>query len=431
MKRYGIIGFGCAGYHALSSLRECSPDAEIHVYSDLNEAPANPMLTTYYAAGRLPYEGLFPFGSLDDIQKRFSPILHPGTAVTAIDPEKRIIMTSDGSSAVFDAILLATGADPFVPPLGVTVGNRVLCMRTVSDAKALHDRLAKGDIHSVTVIGGSMVGIKIIELCWEAGLKCTLADMAPNIFPLAAFPEVSREIMDRLEQKGIVMRFGTAVTGASEGEKSVITSFADGDPVESDLLVLCIGTRARTALARESGIEVNRGIVVDDRMATSVPGIYAAGDCCEGRNVMSGGNQIIGLWANAACQGQVAGCTMAGQPAKFSGNILHNITHYMGMDFISFGDIRAQGQVYTIGKPSDKRYVKAIVSDGELRCVNMLDSYRISGVIKNYIMNRFTGNKNPLPISLRGMLAREGFTDEFLALFEGNGLCTDTEAEAL
>ena len=418
-KRCAIVGFGCAGYHALSALRECDPEAEIHVYSDLTEPPANPMLTTYYAAGRLPYEGLFPFGTLEDISRRLSPVLHTGVTVTALDGNTRTLTCSDGSSHSFDAILLATGADPVVPPLGVTVGSRVLCMRTVADARALRDRLANGDTRSVTVIGGSMVGIKIVELCREAGLSCTLADMADRIFPLAAFPDVSEEIQRRLEAQGVTLRFGGAVTGAVETAHCVTTSFAQGEPVTSDLLVLCIGTRARTSLAREAGIEVGRGIVVSDSMETSCPGIYAAGDCCEGRNVMTGGHQIIGLWANAACQGQTAGRAMAGAPALFSGNILHNITHFMGMDFISFGDVNAEGEVHTIGSPGDRRYVKAVVSGGELRCVNMLDSYHISGVVKNYIMNRFTGNKSPLPTALRGLLAQEGFTDQFLTLFEG------------
>ena len=418
-KRYAIVGFGCAGYHALSALRECDPNAEIHVYSDLDQPPANPMLTTYYAAGRLPYEALFPFGSLENISRRLSPVVHAGVSVTALDASTRTLTCSDGTAQAFDGILLATGADPVVPPLGVTVGNRVLCMRTVANAQALRDRLARGDIRSVTVIGGSMVGIKIVELCRDAGLECTLADMADRIFPLAAFPDVAAEIGRRLEEKGVSLRFGAAVTGARETAHCVTTSFAQGEPVTSDLLVLCIGTRARTALAREAGIEVGRGIVVGDSMETSAPGIYAAGDCCEGRNIMTGGHQIIGLWANAAYQGQTAGRCMAGCPAVFSGNILHNITHFMGMDFISFGDVNAQGEVHTIGRPTDDHYVKAIVSDGELRCVNLLDSYHISGVIKNYIMNRFTGNKAPLPTALRGLLAREGFTDEFLTLFEG------------
>ena len=418
-KRYAIIGFGCAGYQALTALRESDMEAEIHIFSDLGEPPANPMLTTYYAAGRLPYEALFPFGSLEDIERRYSPVLHMDTPVTAMDAGARTIRCGEEAFGPFDGILLATGADPVVPPLGVTPGGRVLCMRTVADARLLRERLGDGTVKSVTVIGGSMVGIKIVELCQEAGLACTLADMAERIFPLAAFPDVSAEIERRLMEKGVKLRFGSAVTSAEEMADHVTTVFADGEPVVSDLLVLCIGTRARTALAREAGLEVGRGIVVNDSMETSVPGIYAAGDCCEGRNIMTGGHQIIGLWANAAYQGQTAGHCMAGDPTVFSGNILHNITHFMGMDFISFGDVNATGEVHTIGKPTDPRYVKAVVSGGEIRCINLLDSYHISGVIKNYIMNRFTGNKALLPAALRGLLAREGFTDEFLTLFEG------------
>ena len=180
-KRYAIIGFGCAGYQALTALRESDMEAEIHVFSDLGEPPANPMLTTYYAAGRLPYEALFPFGSLEDIERRYSPVLHMDTPVTAMDAEERTIYCGEETFGPFDGILLATGADPVVPPLGVTPGGRVLCMRTVADARLLRERLGDGTVKSVTVIGGSMVGIKIVELCQEAGLACTLADMAERI----------------------------------------------------------------------------------------------------------------------------------------------------------------------------------------------------------------------------------------------------------
>lgn len=419
MKQYAIIGFGCAGYQALKALRESDPSCEIHVFSETNEAPANPMLTTYYAAGRLPYQALFPFGTLEDITAALSPVLHMDSPVTALDPAEKRVICNSRSFGPFDGILLTTGAEAVVPPLGVSPGGRVLCMRTVEDAKLLRNRLEQGGIHKVTVIGGSMVGIKIVELCHESGLDCVLADMADRIFPLAAFPEVSGEIQRRLTAKGIQLRFGSAVTGAEEHPDRVVTFFSGGNSVESDLLVLCIGTRARTELARQSGLEVRRGILVNDRMETSVPGVYAAGDCCEGRNVMTGDQQIIGLWANAAYQGEIAGRRMAGQNAEFTGNILHNITHFMGMDFVSFGDVNAEGEVHTIGNPADPRYVRAVTSGGELRCVNLLDSYHISGVVKNYMMNRFTGNKAPLPLSLRGLLAQEGFTDDFLTLFEG------------
>ena len=419
MKRYAIVGFGCAGYHALKALRQCDGEGEIHLWSEGEDPPANPMLTTYYAAGRLSYEGLFPFGDLEKITAEFRPVLHMGERITGLDAQNRTLIAGENRYGPFDGILLATGAVPVVPPLGVEVGNRVLCMRTVADAKLLRDRLDRGDVKSVTVIGGSMVGIKIVELCHDRGISCTLADMADRIFPLSAFQDVSAEIQRRLAEKGVTLRFGSAVPGAEERPDRVITSFAQGEPVESDLLVLCIGTRARMELAKEAGLEIGRGILADDHMETSAPGIYAAGDCCQGRNVMTGERQIIGLWANAASQGTAAGRSMAGETTRFSGNMVHNITHFMGMDFVSFGDVNAQGEVRTLGKPEDSRYVEAVIRDGEMQCVNLLDSYHVSGVIKNYMLNRFTGNRAPLPTQLRGLLAREGFSDDFLTLFEG------------
>ena len=202
-RRYAIVGFGCAGYHALEALRQSDSQGEIHVFSELDQPPANPMLTTYYAAGRLPYEALFPFGTLEEVERKFSPVLHMDAPVAALEKDERALTLSTGERMAFDAVLLATGAQPVVPPLGVTVGERVLCMRTVADARRLRQRLEAGDVRSVTVIGASMVGIKIVELLPGGGaIACTLADLAERVFPLAALPDVSAEIQRRLAQPG-------------------------------------------------------------------------------------------------------------------------------------------------------------------------------------------------------------------------------------
>ena len=140
-RRYAIVGFGCAGYHALEALRQSDSQGEIHVFSELDQPPANPMLTTYYAAGRLPYEALFPFGTLEEVERKFSPVLHMDAPVAALEKDGRALTLATGERMAFDAVLLATGAQPVVPPLGVTVGERVLCMRTVADARRLRQRI--------------------------------------------------------------------------------------------------------------------------------------------------------------------------------------------------------------------------------------------------------------------------------------------------
>ena len=121
-RRYAIVGFGCAGYHALEALRQSDSQGEIHVFSELDQPPANPMLTTYYAAGRLPYEALFPFGGLEEVERTLSPVLHMDAPVAALEKDERALTLATGERMAFDAVLLATGAQPVVPPLGVTVG---------------------------------------------------------------------------------------------------------------------------------------------------------------------------------------------------------------------------------------------------------------------------------------------------------------------
>jgi NADPH-dependent 2,4-dienoyl-CoA reductase/sulfur reductase-like enzyme len=182
--------------------------------------------------------------------------------------------------------------------------------------------------------------------------------------------------------------------------------------------VLCIGTKATVDIACDA-VKINRGIVVDENMETSLKGVYAAGDCCEGKELQSNENMIIGLWANAAHQGMTAGANMAGGKAVFDGNFVHNITHFMGMDFIGFGDNRKQGKTITSGNISGGLYVEAVLNGKELVGVNILDNYRISGAVKNYLYRLMSEEKVEISPIQRGILIKEGLRPSFIEKMEG------------
>ena len=177
---------------------------------------------------------------------------------------------------------------------------------------------ADGTVKSVTVIGGSMVGIKIVELCQEAGHRVHAGRHGPSAFSRwPPCPDVSAEIERRLMEKGVTAAaLASAVTSAEEMADRVTTVFADGERGgPADLLVLCIGTRARTALAREAGLEVGpryRGQRLHGDLAS--PGSMPRATAARAARSCPAGHQIIGLWANAAYQGQTAGHCMAGDP---------------------------------------------------------------------------------------------------------------------
>ena len=417
MERYAIIGFGCAGYHALKAMRDQGFEGEIHVYSELGDPPASPMLTTYYVSDIIPRSGLYPFGSLEEISVKYRAVIHRDCRVTALDPETKTVTLEDGKTERFDKILLSTGATPIAPDLGVGDSKRVFYMRSVADADRLRDALAEGQVNSAVVVGASMVGIKVAELLQKRGKHVLLMDLAPHIFSVAAFPDVAEEIERRVAAQGVSLLFGCGVKHAEETENSILTSLDNGKVLESDILVMCVGTRARTELVQGTAVNVQRGILVGDDMSTSVPGIYAAGDCTQGRNLMDNSQMIIGLWANAGYQGETAGRVMAGGHVEFTGNIPHNLTHFMGMDFVSFGDIRIQGETRRFGRPDGPTYIRVTVADDRVVAVNILDIYQVSGIIRNYMLGVLAGSKEPMSPALKGYLSQVDMEQEFIDLF--------------
>ncbi len=418
MKRFAIIGFGCAGYHALAALREAGCDAGVDIYTETGLAPYNPMLTTYYTAGRLPYEGMFPFGTQEEILGRYHANVIQNARVTAVDGVKRTVTTADGTQQSYDKILVTTGATAFIPPSFAGVEG-AFCMRTVEDAVALRKALTSRKYRNAVVVGASMVGIKVAELLYKQEIEVTLADMAPHIFALAAYPEVSEMIEKRIGDMGIRMAFGQALTGAEKVGECYRVSFADGSTLDTELLILNIGTRAATGILNPEQVKIDRGIVVSERMETSCPGVYAAGDCCQGNNLQSGQTQIIGLWANAGVQGRVAGRNMAGVGSETDGNILHNITHFLDMDFVGLGDNRATGEIYRYHSPDKRFYLQAVMRDGKPVGFNILDNYGISGILKSQlirILRRESGEFTPMQ---RCQLERFGVEKSFIEYLEG------------
>lgn len=423
MERFAIIGFGCAGYHCLEAIREAGCDAAIDIYSNTDMPPYNPMLTTYYTAGRLPFEGMFPFGTLEEIGKRYKADFITDTKVKALKAKERIIVTEQGKEEIYNKILVATGASAFVP--GSFAGLKgAFCMRTVEDAVRLHDALAVRDYKDAVVVGASMVGIKVAELLYNKGTHVTLADMAPHIFALAAYPEVSELIEERVKAMGIDIAFGQAITSAEEhidpdgNVKGYTVHLGDGSSIETEMLILNIGTRAAVEILDPNEIAVDRGIVVDERMHTSVPGIFAAGDCCQGNNMQSGQTQIIGLWANAGVQGRVAGRNMAGLIDETDGNILHNITHFLDMDFIGLGDNRITGETYTYTNKSKGFYLQAVIKDKKPVGFNILDNHGISGILKAHLIKLLRGEPCRFTPEQRGQLVRYGLEESFMDYLE-------------
>ncbi|MCL6476960.1 MAG: NAD(P)/FAD-dependent oxidoreductase [Peptococcaceae bacterium] len=380
-QKIAIIGNGCAGAECFKALREGGYSGEIHLFTDSIWPICNPMLTTYYVAGKISFDRLFPYGKDDVVYKQYRVNVHPGSPVVALDAEEKLVANQAGLEIKYDQCLIASGASPFLPPVEGIGSDRVYTMRTVEDAIRLKEAMLKRPKKAL-VIGASMVGIKLVELFYKSGIEVCLADLAVHIFPMAAHPECARVIEDRLSKKGIKLRFGAGIEKVEEIPGGVRAYFKNSnESEEADLLVMCIGVRANTGFIDKKQVEVDQGIMVDEQMRTNAPGLYAAGDVAQGNNLLSGGRQIIGLWANARYQGRTAGRNMAGAEEIFPGNIPHNITRFMGMDFIGIGDMHGYNRVEK--KYDGKRFIQLFWKDGLLSGANFVDTCTEAGVIKN------------------------------------------------
>jgi len=413
--KYGIVGFGTAGYHAVKAIRQHDKNGKIDVYCNTGMAPYNPMLTTYYASGKLSYEGMFPFGDLQTIQDA-EHFEYKKETVKKVHAQSREIETSQGIYH-YDKILVSTGARAFGPSVKGAREEDIFFMRTVEDAEKLKTRIELKNVKNAVVIGASMVGIKVVELLNKNGIHTCLADLAPCIFPLAAYHDVAETIGQRVKKQGIDLHFSSTIDHMEYQEEGSVAIMTDGTSVPADIIILCIGTRANTELV-QGEVAIGRGIIVNEKMETSVPDIYAAGDCCEGNNLESGQTQIIGLWANANHQGTVAGANMAGYHRDFHGNILHNITHFMNMDFIGFGNNQIQGETLECGSLEKGLFIRLVCQEGKIAGANILDNFRISGIIKNYMLRLFSGESSDIPEYQRGMLIKAGITEEFIDRIE-------------
>jgi assimilatory nitrate reductase electron transfer subunit/3-phenylpropionate/trans-cinnamate dioxygenase ferredoxin reductase subunit len=322
----------------------------------------------------------------------------PESPVVALDAEQKVVHAKSGPEIKYDQCLIATGATPILPPIEGIGSDRIYAMRTVEDAIRLKEAMTKAPKKAL-VIGASMVGIKVMELFYNTGVEVCLADMAEHIFPLSAHPECARVIEERLEQKGIQLRFGAGVEKVEETSRGIRGYFRGGrETEEADLLVMCIGVKANTGFIDRKQVAIDRGISVDEHMRTSVPGLYAAGDVAQGKNLLSGESEMIGLWNNARYQGRTAGRNMAGGNESFPGNIPHNITHFMGMDFVGIGTVNDHDR--TEKKYDGKTYIQLFWKDGLLAGANFLDSYTGSGVVKNALMKGLKHNGSALSDSV-------------------------------
>jgi rubredoxin-NAD+ reductase len=208
-----------------------------------------------------------------------------GTALESIDPQARQLVLAGGEVLPYRDLVLALGADPIRLPLQGDAADTVLSVNDLDDfarfAEALDTAAQGGPVKRVAILGAGLIGCEFANDLLARGIEPTVLDLADRVLARLLPPEASSHLQAKLQAGGAAFRFGVGVQAVNRGAEGLVLTLSDGSTLQTDLVLSAIGLRPRTALAAQAGAQVARGVVVNRQLATSVPHIYAVGDCAE------------------------------------------------------------------------------------------------------------------------------------------------------
>ena len=330
MKQYVIIGNGAAAIGCIEGIRSIDAKGEITVISKESHHVYSRPLISYYLEGKTDTERM-KYRPADFYETNGCQVLYGETAVK-IDKDAKIVITDKNHMIPYDSICVATGSSPFVPPFaGLDTVERQYSFMTLDDALALEQAITKDS--RVLIVGAGLIGLKCAEGIAARVGSITVCDLADRVLSSILDAECAAVIQHHLEENGIQFLLSDS---AVKFEKN--TAFMkSGKTVEFDILILAVGVRANTALVKEAGGDVNRGILIDDGMKTSIYDVYAVGDCTEGNDISFGAKRVLAIMPNAYLQGQSAGINMAGGNAVFDKAIPMNSIGFFGLHIMTAG----------------------------------------------------------------------------------------------
>lgn len=375
--KYVIIGNSAAGIAAIEGIRSTDESGEIVLVSDEPHFTYGRPLISYYLMGATDPEHM-RYRPADFYEKN-NVRTHFGVRAEKIDTEKKQVVLSDGKTLDYDKLLVATGSRPFVPPMeGLDGVKKKFSFMTFDDALALEKAI--GPKTRVLIVGAGLIGLKCCEGIAERVKSVAVVDLANHVLP-SILDEYGAQIVQRtLEAKGVKFYLSDSVARFEEKTATL----KSGARIDFDVLVVAVGVRPNVELVKNAGGEVRRGIAIDERGETSLKDVYAAGDCTESRDIVTGDHKILALMPNAYLQGHCAGVNMAGGDEVFDKAVAMNAIGFFGTHVLTAG-------VYTGDSFEEKegdKYKKLFYKDGYLNGFILVNEPERAGIYTSLIRER-------------------------------------------
>jgi NAD(P)H-nitrite reductase large subunit len=333
MTHHVILGAGPAGVIAAETIRKHAPHDRITLVGNEAEPPYSRMAIPYLLMGNIDERGTY----LRKGPSHFSDMnINQATAqASRVDVATKTVVFESGETLAFDRLLIATGSHPARPPIPGMDSAGVHPCWTLEDARKIMALAQPGA--RVLQMGAGFIGCIIMEALKQRGVQLSVVEMGDRMVPRMMGPMAGGMIRDWCETQGVQVFTATRVEAIEPGTPLKVR-LSSGQTVEADLVISATGVKPNIAFLENSGVTCLQGVLTDEHLQTSVPGIYAAGDCAEAFDKVSGKTIVSAIQPNAAEQARVAALNMVGQRAELKGVTQINVLDTLGLISTSFGN---------------------------------------------------------------------------------------------
>lgn len=377
-----VIGTGPAGITAAETLRRLDPSGSVVALSVEPFAPYSPpAMADHYLTGRdatLYWKGL-------DVAARLGIDERRETQVTGIDADNHEVVLADGQRVGYEGLVVASGSRLHAPLEGADLPG-VLDFKSLRTADELVGRVRRGEATSALIVGNGFIGVELSLLLADLGVDVTVVGRRNWVMPRVLDPVTSTVAEEALLRRGVTLRLGVQAD-AFVGRPSVTgVRLADGKILSADLVVAATGVKPHVEFVEGSGIVTEWGIHVDDRLATSVSGIVAAGDVAEAGDWLTGRRYVHAIFPNAVAQAPIAAATLLGRNVRYQGAEAMNSLKHLGVPIVAMGTIDGPDEVLRWQRDRNLRSI--YLRDGRVVGVQLAGDIRAAGVYRSLMLRR-------------------------------------------
>ena len=384
---YVIIGAGPAAVAAAEKLRVLDEDGQITMVGSQPQQPYSRMAIPYYLTGKVEESGTYLRRSPDHFESHRIELVHG--EVTTVDAAGHKVMLNDGSAIDYDKLLIATGAEPIIPPVAGMDDPRVQQCWHLEDAERIIE-LAKPGARAVQV-GAGFIGCIILESWVLREVDLTVVEMGPRMVPRMLGEKAGNLLKTWCESKGVTVHTGTTVESIESTQNELNVVLKNGESCPADVVIVSTGVKPNVGFLQDLDINIDQGIEVDEFMQTSVTDVYAAGDCAQGLDFSTGETAVHAVQPTATEHGRVAATNMAtGNSLPYKGSLNMNILDTLGLVTSSFGawegvDASDSAEIYN---PDNYQYINLQFKDDVLVGANTVGYHQHLGVLRGLIESR-------------------------------------------